>query len=152
MPFGTIFTALFFVLAAIAATGAMLSILEVPVSIISERWHISRRRTTILVLILIAILGAPAALSQSTMANVTLFNLNFFDFYDFISSNLFLPLSGMGVAVFVGWVWKYEQWDQAISNQGHLSNKTVSRFVFLLAKYIAPLAVLAILFNGLGIF
>jgi NSS family neurotransmitter:Na+ symporter len=152
LPFGSVFTTLFFILAAIAATGAMLSILEVPVAVISERWHISRRRATVLMLILTAILGAPAALSHSSMQNITLFQMNFFDLFDFISSNLFLPLSGMGVAIFVGWVWGYEKWEAAISNHGGLQNKTTAKIFFLLAKYTAPLAVILILLNGLGVF
>jgi len=48
IPFGHLFMVLFFVLSAIAATGAMLSILEVPVSVLSERFHMSRRRATLI--------------------------------------------------------------------------------------------------------
>jgi NSS family neurotransmitter:Na+ symporter len=152
LPFGHLFMALFFILTAIAATGAMLSILEVPVSVLSERWNIPRRRATFLVLLLIALLGAPAALSKSLMADQTLFGMNFFDFYDFLSSNLLLPLCGLGIAVFVGWVWGYQKWHMAISNQGTLNNQRTSRIFFFLAKYTAPLAVIIILLHGLGVF
>lgn len=152
MPFGQVFMALFFILTAIAATGAMLSILEVPVSILVERCNMTRRCATIVMLLVIAMLGAPAALSQSTMADISIFGMNFFDFYDFLSSNLLLPLCGLGIAIFVGWVWGYDKWHAAISNQGSLRNQRVSRVFFLLTKYTAPLAVIIILLHGLQVF
>ena len=152
MPFGQVFTALFFLLTAIAATGAMLAILEVPVAIITERWHFKRRNATILVLIVLALLGAPAALSKSTMADVTLFSMTFFDFYNFTSSRILLPLCGLGFALFVGWVWGYKKWNTAVSNHGTLKNERTSRVFFFLAKYTAPLAVIIILLRGLNVF
>lgn len=151
MPFGQVFVALFFLLTAIAATGAMLAILEVPVSIITERWHVKRRNATILVLIVLALLGAPAALSKSTMADVTIFGMHFFEFYDFASSNLLLPLCGLGIAIFAGWVWGYKNWHAAVSNHGILKNERTSRLFFFLAKYTAPLAVIIILLHGLKV-
>lgn len=47
MPLGNIFVVIFFVLTAIAATGAMLSLMEVPVSFLSERTSLSRRNATL---------------------------------------------------------------------------------------------------------
>ena len=151
MPFGQVFVALFFLLTAIAATGAMLAILEVPVSVIVERWNIKRRYATILVILVLALMGAPAALSKSTMADVTLFGMHFFEFYDFASSNLLLPLCGLGFALFVGWVWGYKNWNTTISNHGALKNARTSQVFFFLAKYTAPLAVIVILLRGLNI-
>ncbi|MGE8373980.1 MAG: sodium-dependent transporter, partial [Diaphorobacter nitroreducens] len=46
MPGGSVLLAAFFLLTAIAATGAMLSLMEVPVVILHERWGLSRPRAT----------------------------------------------------------------------------------------------------------
>lgn len=151
LPFGSILMVLFFILTAIAATGAMLSILEVPVSVVSERYNLSRAKATILMLAVIALLGAPAALSSNIMADIRLFNMQFFDLYDFVSCDLLLPLAGLGTAIFVGWVWGFKNWHAAISNEGTLKNITISRMFFFLVKYIAPLAVIIILLRGLHI-
>jgi NSS family neurotransmitter:Na+ symporter len=56
LPFGQVFVTLFFVLAAIAATGAMLSLLEVPVAFLRERIGLSRVTATVLTVML----GVPA--------------------------------------------------------------------------------------------
>ena len=48
---------------------------------------------------LLAIIGSTAALSNSTLANVALFGKNFFDLYDFLTSNILLPVGGLLVSV-----------------------------------------------------
>lgn len=84
--------ALFFVLTAIASVGAILSLLEVVVAILSERFRLSRKTAAISTIAMIAVLGVPAALSQSLTADVKIFGLNPFDLFDFLSSNILLPV------------------------------------------------------------
>ncbi len=104
---------LFFVLAAIAATGAMLSLLEVPVAYLNERFHMSRTAATITTVVLLALVGSTAALSNSLTADVKLFGMTMFDFYDFVTSNILLAVAccwDMGCTVDPGcafpcWSW-----------------------------------------------
>ncbi|SMC23476.1 neurotransmitter:Na+ symporter, NSS family [Andreprevotia lacus DSM 23236] len=152
MPGGSIFMALFFLLTAIAATGAILSILEVPVAMLTERLGWSRRKATILSIVTIAVLGVPAALSQSSTADWKLFGLNAFDLFDFISSNILLPLGGILIAVYVGWVYGLPRLQAALGNDGQLQNSGVIRLVHVLARYVAPLLITVILLKGLGVF
>src|SRR5690606_6181938 len=55
MPYGQVLMVAFFVLAAVAATGALLSLLEVPIAIFHERLRMSRPRATLLTLTLLAL-------------------------------------------------------------------------------------------------
>jgi NSS family neurotransmitter:Na+ symporter len=48
MPLGSVFMVLFFILAAVAATGAMLSLFELPVSFLTERLNWSRTKATLI--------------------------------------------------------------------------------------------------------
>jgi len=70
MPLGGLFMVLFFVLAAIAATGAMLSLYEVPVAYLNEQLGWSRRKATLLTGLALAVFGATAALSNSTLVPI----------------------------------------------------------------------------------
>lgn len=83
----------------------MLSLLEVPVAWLSETFRISRPRATVLMTLALILLGAPATLSTSVLSDVTVFGLSLFDLYDFLSSNLMLPLDGLLLSLFVGYVW-----------------------------------------------
>lgn len=150
MPFGHLFMVLFFVLSAVAATGAMLSLLEVPVSVMVGRFGISRLRATGISLLLLALVGASCALSNSVLADVKPFGMTFFDLFDYLSSNILLPLGGICICLFVAWVWGRQQLEEALSNQGALANKQVVAMVYLLLKFITPALIALVMLRGLG--
>ena len=142
----------FFILAAVAATGAMLSLMEVPVVIFHERLGWSRRKATLVTMLSLAALGSVCALSNSTLAGFTLFNLNMFDLFDFVSSNIFLPVGGIAIALFAGWAWGKDNFRQAISNQGRLRNGTLANVLLFLLRYISPVLILMVMLKGLQVF
>jgi NSS family neurotransmitter:Na+ symporter len=152
MPFGHFFMVLFFVLTSIAALGAMLSLLEVPVSVASERFKWSRSRATLVNLLLLAVLGAGCALSESWTAEIKVFGMNIFNFFDFITSKLFLPLGGIFICIFVGWVWGYPQLKAALSNEGQLNNEKIIGTLFFILRFISPVLILVVMLKGLGVF
>jgi NSS family neurotransmitter:Na+ symporter len=151
MPFGNIFMVLFFILAAIAATGAMLSLLEVPVAFLTEKKNFSRVKATLLTSGLLALIGSTAALSNSTLSGVTLFGMTFFDLYDYLTSNILLPVGGLFISIFVGWVWGYKEVKQALSNEGVLNNEKIIQLFFGIVKVVTPILVTVVLLNGLGV-
>jgi NSS family neurotransmitter:Na+ symporter len=149
IPGGTIFMAIFFLLTAIASVGAMLSLLEVPVAILSERYHMGRKRSSLVTILAVALLGIPAALSQSATAELKIFGLNPFDLFDFLSSNILLPLGGILICLFVGWVYGLPELKKRLSNEGTLHNGPVVKAVFFLVRYLTPLLIAVVLLNGL---
>ncbi len=152
MPMGQLFMVLFFILTAFAANGAMLSLIEVPVAFLSERFNLTRLKATLLTTGLLALTGSTAALSSSTLANFKPFGKTMFDLFDYLSSNIMLPVGGLFIAIFVGWVWGRKNLEAELSNQGALQNKgLVSAFYFVL-RFITPVLVVVILLSGLGVF
>ncbi len=151
MPFGYVFMVLFFILTAIAATGAMLSLLEVPVAFLNERLGVSRLKATVGTVLLLAIIGSTAALSNSLLADFKLFGMTMFDLYDFATSNVLLPLGGLFMCLFVGWVWGFAEVKQALTNKETLPNERIVRAFFGVIKFVTPVLVLIVLLNGLKI-
>lgn len=149
MPFGYLSVVAFFVLAAVAATGAMLSLLEVPVAFLHERLRLTRARATLITVVIVMLLGSTAALSNSVLADVKLLGMTMFDLFDFVTSNLLLPLSGLFTCLFVGWVWSAEEIRQVLSNQGALSNRQLVSAFYGIVKLVTPGLVFLILLNGL---
>jgi len=152
MPGGTVFMTLFFILTAIASVGAILSLLEVPVAILSERFGLGRKRASVFTILAIGMLGVPAALSQGVTAELKLFGMNAFDLFDFLSSNVLLPLGGILICLFVGWVYGLPELERQLSNGGTLHNKPLIRIVFFLIRYVTPLSIAAVLLHGLKVF
>ena len=151
MPLGNVFMVLFFLLASFAATGAMLSLFEVPVAFLAENTKLGRTKSTILTAVLLALIGSTAALSSSTLANFTLFGKTMFDLYDFMSSNLLLPIGGLFIAIFAGWFWGAENIRKALSNHGKLKNEAIVTALIVIIKFVTPILLIVVLLNGLGI-
>jgi NSS family neurotransmitter:Na+ symporter len=151
MPLGSVFMVVFFLLTAIASIGAQLSLLEVIVAFMKTRLGMTRRVATWLTALLLALVGASAALSNSTLAEVKPFGMTFFDLFDFASSKLLLPVGGLFLAIFAGWVYGYPRFKEALSNQGTLRNNSVTRVTFLLLRFVTPILVIVILLRGLGL-
>jgi len=104
MPLGGWFTALFFVLAAVATIGAMVSLMEVPVAWLSARGRPGRGASAALVAGLMLLLGVPATLSRA--AGLDAFRIlgrTCFDLYDAASSQVLLPVGGLAIAILAGW-------------------------------------------------
>ncbi len=152
MPFGNVFMVIFFLLTAFAATGAILSLLEVITAFFENRFKLSRVKAAISTILLLALVGAPAALSNSMMSKTLLFGKTFFDIYDFVSSNILLPVGGLFLAVYTGWVWGLPKFKEALSNNGVLHNQKFTGLLFFILRFVTPPLVFVVLLSGLGLF
>jgi NSS family neurotransmitter:Na+ symporter len=151
MPLGGLFTALFFVLTAIATIGAMVSILEVPVAWVIEKGHLGRRGAAILTGSLMFALGVPATLSQNPLlAEVKIFGKNFFDLFDFMSSNVLLPVGGLAIALVGGWVLSKKTFI-AEMDRGGAGGAWHGRVVYGILRFVTPVLILLILLSSLGV-
>lgn len=151
MPGGVVFMTIFFVLTAIASVGAILSLLEVPVAVLSQRWHMNRKVAALATIGMIGALGVPAALSQGVTADIKLFGLNAFDLFDFLSSNILLPTGGIAICLFVGWVYGLAEPERRLSVDGSPVERLTIRTVFFLIRFVAPVAIAIVLLHGLGV-
>lgn len=150
MPGGMIFQTLFFVLLGIAALTSTMSLVEVVVSSITEQLGVSRKKGVFMVVGLMAVLVVPNSLSQGIISDVTIFGKTVFGLLDFMASNIFLPVGGMMIALFLGWKIKVKNMRSEITNDGQYRFKWESTFRFII-KYVAPLAIFIILLYATGL-
>jgi NSS family neurotransmitter:Na+ symporter len=152
MPLGGLFTALFFVLASIATIGAMVSLIEVPVAWLVEKGHVRRPVAAALTGGAMFALGATATLSQSpVLAGVKPFGKSLFDLYDFLSSNVLLPIGGLAIAIVGGWLVTRAEFVSEL-DKGHAGPRRMSHLVRTFVRWVAPVLILLILLSSLGIF
>jgi NSS family neurotransmitter:Na+ symporter len=90
---GTLVGGLFFVALVVGALTSAISLLEVVVASVMDRFGWSRRRAALVLGGAIALLGVPSALSVDVLGLA-----------DQIAGNVFLLAGGLGLAVFTGWV------------------------------------------------
>ena len=154
MPFGNILLIAFFFLTSIAATTAMLSLVEVPVAYLSEEKGMSRKKAAVMTAVIIVVVGALATLSvdkASALGHITFFGMGFFDLFDYISSNILLPLGGLFIALMMGYTIKREEVVTELSNNGKLKIAKMVSVYFFLIRYVTPLLLLVVFLNAIGI-
>ena len=76
--------------------------------------------------------------------------MNIFDLFEYVSSNIFLPVGGMFIAIFTGWYLDKKLIRDEITNNGTLRVPYL-RFVIFILRYFAPIAIGVILLNQLGL-
>lgn len=150
MPFGSIFETLFFLLVGIAAITSTISLLEVSVSALTEEFNLGRKKATLIISSGLFLMSIPSSLSFGIWKEVKILGLSFFELFDFIASNIFLPVGGILTCIFVAWIWGTKNAFDEITGEGVYSSKSYKIYNFLL-KYIAPIAILIILLYSTGI-
>jgi transporter len=94
-------------------------------------------------------LGVFCSLSLGIGKSYTVFGLNLFDLFDFVTAKLMLPLGGLFISIFIGWYLdKKIVWEE-VSNNGTLKVSVYKLLIFIL-KYIAPIGIALIFINELG--
>ncbi|WP_062050559.1 sodium-dependent transporter [Bacillus sp. JCM 19034] len=145
---GWLFAILFFFLLAAAAITSGVSLLEVAVAYFIRKFKWNRKTATLVVGFVIFIVGLPSALSQGVLAGYGLWDLDIIDSVDFIASNVFLPLGGLIIALFMGWGWKKSE---ALS-ASDFGNTFLGRTWIFILRYIAPIAILFVFITSINPF
>ncbi|MCQ2071871.1 MAG: sodium-dependent transporter [Bacteroidaceae bacterium] len=150
MPLGGVAAILFFLALLLAALTSAISLLEVIVSFIIEELHKSRTKAVIIGFVLCGGVGILCSLSFGKLEGVRLFSLGIFDFFDYITSNIMLPLGGLFLAVFAGWRLKRANFMDELTNGGTIAiPQWLCLTIYYLVKFVAPLGIILILLNGL---
>lgn len=150
LPFGNIWSFVFFVLLALAALTSTISLHEVSTAYVHEEYHVSRKKAAIIVSIGVTILGILSSLSMGLLKSYTLFGLNFFNLLDFVTAKIMLPLGGMMICIFTAKRVDKLLLKEEVTNHGTIRFYFFNTYAFFV-KYIAPIAIGLIFLNELGL-
>ncbi len=152
LPGGLLISLAFFVLVVFAALTSAISLLEVVTATVMDRAGWSRRRAALVTGAAIFAFGIPAAYAGDGRllgAWASMFGMNFFDTMDYLASNWMLPLGGLLIAVFTGWVMP-ESARRAAFGAPAGQAWLYTGFVFVL-RWLAPTLVLLVLLHKIGV-
>jgi NSS family neurotransmitter:Na+ symporter len=144
MPGGLLIGAVFFVLVSIAAWSSAISLLEPCVAWLMEAKHIGRAKANLIIAGTAWILGLGSVFSFNIWAEYKVAGFTFFDFLDFLTANIMLPISGLLITLFVGYIIKRDVID--FEMQG--TSARVMQVWELTIKYIAPFAIALVFIMG----
>ena len=146
LPGGTYFSILFFTLVAFAALTSAISLLEVVASYFIDEMKWSRKKSTLITGGAIFVFGTFSALSNGAVGWLSNFNFwgrpataGFFNTFDYLASNYLLPIGGLFIAIFTGWILSKSLKEDELSSD----KKTYFSYNVwhMLIKYFAPVAV-----------
>lgn len=152
MSGGMVWSFLFFVLLFVASLTSTLSLFETAIAFLSGTMKMKRKNAVNLSMGVVMILSLLCSLSFGPLADATIAGFNFFNLFDYLSSNILLPLGGMLSSIFVGWIIdrkivkkeflgdRYKKWQEFI----------VKGIVFSL-RFIAPTGIALVFLFGLNI-
>jgi len=146
MPFGMFFSFAFFLLLFIAALTSAISLLEVVVTYAIDQLKWSRAKASIVMATAIALLGIPSALSVGGHIP-QIAGKDFLDAADFLTNNIIMPLGGIFISVFVGWVWA-DGAKSEVTDNGRMVFPMYTVWLWT-CRVIAPVCIAIIFFKGL---
>lgn len=144
MPAGLFFGALFFLLVTLAAWSSAISLLEPGVAWLIESKGFNRFTANLLLGLIAWVLGLGTVLSFSAWESYRVMGFNFFEFMDFATSSVMLPLTGLFIAVFVGWVMK----EYTVREELADDSPWLMSIWYPLIRYFSPILVAVILVVG----
>jgi NSS family neurotransmitter:Na+ symporter len=152
LPFGNILSIIFFIILLVAAITSAISLLEVIVAYMTEELKFTRRNAVIISFLIIGFLGSLSSLSEGVLSDFKIFGKTIFDTFDFMSSNVFLPIGGLLVVLFVGWKMASKDVKDELSSGGAIRlNGVLFGGIMFIIKFIAPIAISVVLLNSLGL-
>jgi NSS family neurotransmitter:Na+ symporter len=151
LPFPAIWSVAFFVLLTLASLTSIISMYEPATAYLSEHFRLPRKWATLIVTLGTTLLGVFASLSLGSWQGISLFGMSLFDFLDYASSKVLMPLGSMLLAIFVGWFVDKKVLARELSNNHTLSVGYMGWLRFTL-RYVAPILIGLIFLYGLGLF
>lgn len=151
MPGGQIFAVLFFFLLFMASITSTISMSEISIAYFSEEHKMSRNNASLLNTVIAIVLGSLCALSFNVMGDFKIFGMTLFELFDYVSSNILLPLGGVFFSVIVGWVISKHIVKDEITNHGAIKVRSMGAIMFSL-KFVAPASIVLVFLYVLGVF
>jgi NSS family neurotransmitter:Na+ symporter len=148
MPGGIFWSTLFFVLLFVASLTSTISMSEISIAYFTREHGMTRNRATMLTIAIGLVFGTLCALSFGSLSGVSILGKSIFDSFDFLASNILLPLGGLIISVFTGWFL-----DRRLvkTELGMTSGKLriAGRLIIFSLRWIAPVCIAIVFIVGL---
>jgi neurotransmitter:Na+ symporter, NSS family len=150
LAFGGLFLTIFLVLLLFATLTSAFSILEIIVAVLEKGDERKRGRYSWFAGILVFVVGIPSALSFGVLTDFTIIGKTFFDFADFISSNIGLPGGALLISLFTAYALKKSAVREELQKGSSMSPLMFEIWYFLV-RFIVPVAIILVFLSSLEI-
>lgn len=146
MPGGVFFSTLFFLLLSFAAWTSAISLMEPAVAWLVERFNRTRSEAALMIGLSIWALGLGTVLSFNVLSEFKFLRGTIFDNLDHLTINIMLPLGGVFITVFAGWVMCRNSTSDELGNTGNMY-----KLWRILARFVAPIGIIFVFLKAVGL-
>lgn len=148
---GMLVSVFFYALLSLAAITSLMSLHEVSTAFLIEELHITRRTAATFVTAGSLFIGIFCSLSFSDILWLSFGGRTLFDWFDFVTGQIFLPVGGFLTCLFIGWAVPRKLVHDEFTNWGTVSCRVFGVYLFFV-RYVCPTAILAVFLHQLGVF
>ena len=137
MGLGTFAGIIFFVLVLFAALTSSIALTESAVSTFEDEFKWSRKKSTVIISIIMIVLGSLSALGYGPLADVKILGMQFLDFFDFLTNTVMMPVAAIATCLLVSKVVGVKRIEDEVTQcGGKFRRKKI--FCFMI-KYLCPI-------------
>ena len=148
LPATQLWSVIFFLLLFVAALTSTVSIAEVSIAFMHDRFGMTRFKSCMIVMLPLFVFSTLCSLSFGSLSSFKIFDMTIFDSLDAFTTNVLLPLVSMGICVYVGWFAPKGLLKDQITNNGTIKSR-IATVVLVIIRYFAPVLIGAIMISKL---
>ena len=148
MGFGTAVGIAFFLLVLFAAITSSIALTESAVSTFEDELHWGRKKSTVIMGIIMILLGTLSCLGYGPLADIKIIGMQFLDFFDFLTNSVMMPIAAIATCLFVSKRVGLDKIEEEVTQDGH-SFRRKKIFNFMI-RYLCPLFAVIILISSIA--
>ena len=118
MGLGTVVGILFFVLVLFAAVTSSIALTESAVSTFEDELHWNRKKSTVVIGIIMLALGTLSSLGYGPLDAVKILGMQFLDFFDFLTNSVMMPIAAIATCLLVSRVIGVDRIEEEMTQEG----------------------------------
>jgi NSS family neurotransmitter:Na+ symporter len=142
LPGGQILGTIFFILIVFAAWSSAISLAEPAVAWAVESTRMNRIQAAAVIGVPTWVLGIACALSLNIWSDFTILGSGILDFLDKLTTNIMLPLGGMLIAIFVGWIMRRS----IVTKEVAMKSFSLFNVWIVMIRIVAPLGIAIVMY------
>ncbi len=148
MGFGTLIGILFFVLVLFAAITSSIALTESAVSTFEDELGWNRKKSTLLIGVIMLLLGTLSSLGYGPLGGVKIINMQFLDFFDFLTNSVMMPIAAIATCLLVSKVIGVKRVEEEVL---HGENRFRRKKIFyFMIQYLCPVFAAIILVSSVA--
>ena len=143
---GTVVGILFFVLVLFAAVTSSIALTESAVSTFEDELHWNRKKSTVVIGIIMLALGTLSSLGYGPLDAVKILGMQFLDFFDFLTNSVMMPIAAIATCLLVSRVIGVDRIEEEMTQEGGTFRR--KKIFVMMIKYLCPVFAAIILISS----